>query len=263
MNSLRRRSGFSLLAVTALCLAFTIGLHAQVKTKTSTAAGQSTSEVQVERGEVVRVDGNALMVKMEDGSIRHFNNVPESARVTVEGKQLSIHDLKPGMKLERTITTTTTPATVTTVKTVTGTVWHVSPPNSVILRLEDGTSQKFKIPKGQKFTVNGAQTDAWGLRNGMKISATKVVEEPQTTVEQQRQVTGTMPPPPPPDQPILIAVISPVPAHAPAAPAQEPALPKTGSSLPLVGLLGALALAIGVGLRAARQYGERKEPAGE
>jgi RNase P/RNase MRP subunit p29 len=250
MNSLTRRSGFSLLAVTALCLAFTIGLYAQVKTKTSTAADQSTTEVQVERGEVVRVDGNALMVKMEDGSIRHFNNVPESARVTVEGKQLSIHDLKPGMKLERTITTTTTPETVTTVKTVTGTVWQVSPPNSVILRLEDGTTQKFKIPKGQKFTVNGEQTDAWGLRQGMKISATKVVEEPLTTIEQQRQVTGTMPPPPPPDQPILIAVISPAPAPAPA---QEPALPKTGSSLPLVGLLGALALAIGVGLRAARQ----------
>jgi RNase P/RNase MRP subunit p29 len=254
MNSLRRRSGFSLLAATALCLAFTAGVHAQVKTKSSTTAGQPTTEVQVERGEVVRVDGNALMVKMEDGSIRHFNNVPESARVTVEGKQLGIHDLKPGMKLERTITTTTTPETVTTVQTVTGTVWHVSPPNSVILRLEDGTNQKFNIPKGQKFTVNGEQKDAWGLKQGMKISATKVVEQPQTAVEQQRQVTGTMPPPPPPpppDEPILIAVVSPVPAPAPAS-AQEPALPKTGSSLPLVGLLGAVALAIGAGLRAAR-----------
>jgi RNase P/RNase MRP subunit p29 len=258
MNSLRRLPGFSLLAATALCLAFTTGVHAQVKTKTSTTAGQPTTEVQVERGEVVRVDGNDLMVKMEDGSIRHFNNVPESSRVTVQGKQLSIHDLKPGMKLERTITTSTTPETITTVKTVTGTVWHVSPPDSVILRLEDGTNQKFNIPKGQKFTVNGEQTDAWGLKKGMKISATKVVEEPQTTVEEQRQVTGTMPPPPtppPPDQPILIAETGPVPAHAPApasVPAQEPALPKTGSLLPIVGLLGALAVAIGVGLRAAR-----------
>ena len=44
------------------------------------------------------VDGNDLVVKMEDGTIRHFPNVPESARVTVDGKELGIHDLKPGMR---------------------------------------------------------------------------------------------------------------------------------------------------------------------
>jgi hypothetical protein len=38
---------------------------------------------------------------------------------------------------------------------VTGKVWHVSPPSSVILTLEDGTNQSFKIPKGQKFTSMG------------------------------------------------------------------------------------------------------------
>jgi hypothetical protein len=211
----------------------------------------------VERGEVVTVTGNDLVVKMEDGSLRHFANLPESARVSVDGKELGIHDLKPGMKLERTITTTTVPKTITTVQTVTGTVWHVTPPNSVILRLEDKTTQQFSIPKGQKFMVNGQETDAWGLRKGMTISATKVVEEPQTVVEQQRKVTVTMPPPPTPppaDQPILVAVIR-VPAPAPAA-APEPeaakTLPKTGSSLPLLGFLAALTLAAGLGLRAAR-----------
>ena len=63
-------------------------------------------ETTVERGEVVYVSGNDLVVKMDDGQIRNFSDVPESARVTVGGQQLSIHDLKPGMKLERTITTT-------------------------------------------------------------------------------------------------------------------------------------------------------------
>ena len=106
--------------------------------------------------------------------------------------------------------------------------------------------------------VNGNETDAWGLRQGMKISATKVVEEPQVVVEHQRQVTGTMPPPPPPpppDQPILVAVIAPTPPPAPAAAPEEPAaetLPKTGSELPLIGLLGALALLAGLGLRVGR-----------
>jgi ribosomal protein L21E len=259
MNSFRRK-GTVRLTVIAVCLAFTVGIHAQVKTQTSTASGQPTTQVQVEHGEVVRVEGNNLFIKMEDGSLRDFANVSEGAKVMVDGKELGIHDLKPGMKLQRTITTTTTPKMVTTVQTVTGKVWHVSPPTSIVLQLEDGTTQKFSIPKNQKFMVNGEEKDAWGLKKGMMISATKVVEEPQSVVEHERQVTGTMPPPPTPpapDQPILIAIVrAPAPAPAPAsgpAPAEEPQLPKTGSLLPVVGLLGALALAAGIGLGVARR----------
>jgi len=133
------------------------------------------------------------------------------------------------------------------VKTVTGKVWHISPPSSVILTLEDGTNQQFKIPKGQKFTVDGQQMDAWGLKKGMRVSATKVVEEPVSVVERQKQLTGSMPPPPPPpppDVPILVAVAEPAPAPAAAA----PELPKTGSALPLIGLLGSLFFLSSIGL---------------
>jgi len=241
------------LAVGAICLAFAWSMSAQVKTQTATSSGQPSHDVTVERGEVVLVNGNDLVVKMEDGSIRHIANVPESARVNVDGKQLGIHELKPGMKLQRTITVTTTPQVITTVKTVTGKVWHVSPPNSVILTLEDGTNQQFKIPKGQKFTVNGQETDAWGLKKGMMISATKVVEEPVDVIEHQKQLTGSMPPPPPPppaDAPILVAVATPVPAAAPA-PAAE--LPKTGSVLPLIGLVGCLSFLSSLGLGVIRK----------
>ena len=240
-----------------VCRYFAITSSAQVKTQTSTATGQATKEVQVQRAEVVYVSGNDLVVKMEDGTIRHIPNVPESARATVDGKEVGIHDLKPGMKLERTITTTTTPKVVTTVQSVTGKVWHVNPPSSVILTLEDGSNQQFNIPKGQKFNVDGQMVDAWGLKKGMKVSATKVVEVPVTEVEQQKKLTGSMPPPPPAppaDDPILVAVIVP---HAPApaaAPAETAAaLPKTGSLLPLIGLLGLFSLVSSLGLKAFRK----------
>ncbi len=131
----RIKKGLSLAAGT-LCLAFAVRTSAQVQTKTMTTSEPSTQIVKVERGEVVAVKGNELIVKMEDGSIRHFPNVPETAKVTVDGKQLGIHDLTPGMKLQRTITITSTPQTITTIQTVTGKVWHVTPPNSVILTLE-------------------------------------------------------------------------------------------------------------------------------
>src|SRR5215472_10224699 len=147
-----------------VCLLLSATMSAQVQTESKTTKGQPTVETNVERGEVVEVTGNDLVVKMEDGQIRNFPNIPESARVTVGGQQLSIHDLKPGMKLERTITTTTTPQVVTTVQTVTGRVWNVSPPRSVVLTLEDGSHQQFEIPQGQKFMVDGKETDAFGLR---------------------------------------------------------------------------------------------------
>ena len=187
-----------LLVCGTLGLAFAVQTGAQVQTTKTTTAGQSSYNVTVNRGEVYAVDGNDLVVKMEDGTFRHFPDVPESARATVDGKQLGIHDLKPGMKLQRKITTTTTPMIVTTIQTVTGKVWHVNPPRSVILTLEDNTNQEFKIPKDQKFNVDGQMVDAFALRKGMKVSATKIVEVPSVVSSEQQSVTGTTPQAPPP-----------------------------------------------------------------
>jgi hypothetical protein len=244
------------LVVGSVCLAFTLSMSAQVQTETTTSSGKAAVQTQVESGEVVTVSGNDLVVKMADGTVRHFANVSESARVTVDGQQLGIHDLKPGMKLQRTITTTTTPKTITTVQSVTGKVWHVNPPNSVILTLADGKNQQFKIPKNQKFNVDGQMVDAWGLKKGMKVSATKVVEVPVTDVAMHRSVTGEMPTPPPPppaDVPILVVVTEEVPVPVEVAQAAPPELPKTASPLPLIGLLGLLSLASSLGLRTARK----------
>jgi hypothetical protein len=245
------------LAVGLAGLILNANVSAQVQTQTFTTAGQPTTEVKVDRGTVLLVDGNDLVVKAEDGHLVHFANVPESTRFTVDDQQLGIHDLNPGMKLERTITTTTTPQTITTVKHVTGTVWSVNPPNSVILTLEDGKNQAFKIPEGQKFNIDGQITDAWGLQKGMKVSATKVTEVPETVVEQEKTVTGTMLAPDlPADLPILIVVLvdAPLPVLAPGetAAVASDALPKTASQLPLIGMLGALALLSGLALRAVR-----------
>ena len=242
-----------------LCLTFAVSISAQVQTQTKTATGTPTHEVKVESGEVVAVEGNALFVKMADGSIRHFPYVPDSATVTVDGKQLGIHDLKPGMKLERTTVTTTTPQWVTTIQTVSGKVWAVQPPHWVILSMENGENQKFQVPEGTKFNVGGQDTDVFALRKGMVVTATKIVESPQNVVSSQRQVTGTIPP----GSTVLVAKGQPTAAPAGAAGSADTTtttastqLPKTGSNWPLLGMLGLLAMCVAVGsraLRAARQ----------
>ena len=223
----------------AACLVSFWPVTAQVQTSQSVTHGEPTHDVKIERGEVVYVSGNNVIIKMEDGEFRHFNNVPDSVTVLADGKQLNVHQIKPGMKVEKQTITTTTPRVITTVETVTGKVFFVSPPNSVILTLENGQNQSFKIPSGQKFTINGQETDAFGLKKGMTVSAQRVTEVPETVITQEVKRTGKLPPPPPApkeDVPILVAAAPP----APAAPAEQAPsqLPKTASELPLVGLLG-------------------------
>lgn len=151
---------------TAFCIAFCLPSAAQVQTNKTTTHGESAKSVTVERGEVVYVSGNNVIIKGEDGELRDFNNVPDSVTVNVDGQQLNVHQIKPGMKVEKQTITTTTPRVITTVQTVTGKVFHVMPPNSVILTLEDGTNQQFKIPQGQKFTINGKKQTPLASRRG-------------------------------------------------------------------------------------------------
>jgi hypothetical protein len=252
-GNIKPRTLLSVLAVSMAFIAFEATAMSQVQTETTTKTHASSVATTVERGEVVYVSGNQLVVKMEDGTLKDFPNVSDSVKVDVNGQMLGIHDLKPGMKLQKTITTTTTPKTITTVQSVTGKVWHVNAPSTVILTMADNTNQSFKVPKGQEFTVNGKKTDVFGLRKGMMVTATKVTEEPMTEVAHQQMLAGTLPPPPPQDAPILIAVAMPTPAPAAAAAAApEKELPKTASPLPLIGLLGLLCLCGSLGLKVFR-----------
>ncbi len=232
----------------ALCMAFSLPSAAQVQTSKTESQGAATKEVKVDRGVITYINGNSVVVKMDDGTLRHFDNVPDSVTFMVDGKPVNIRDAKVGMKLEKQTVTTTTPKVITTVETVTGKVWQVNPPSTVILTLENGENQQFKIPKGQKFMIDGRETDAWGLKKGMKVSAQRVTEVPETAVAQEVKRTGSAPPPPPapdPEVPILVVVAQPVPAPpvqtAAAAPEKAPTkLPKTASDLPVIALLGTL-----------------------
>jgi RNase P/RNase MRP subunit p29 len=235
-----------------LWIAFILPSPAQVQSSKTVSHGEAVKEVKIERGEIVYVKGNTVVLKMEDGSLKEFDDVSDSLSFIVDGKPVNIHNAKVGMKLEKQTIATTTPRVVTTVETVTGKVWHVTPPSKVILTMENGQNQEFTIPKGQRFMIDGQETDAWGLKKGMRVTAQRVTEVPETIVAQEVKRTGIAPPPPPPpneDVPILVVVAQPVPVPPVQIAAAEPTkpaepmpkrLPKTASHLPLIGLLGVL-----------------------
>ena len=90
-----------LLSGGALCLAFSLPSAAQVQSSKTESHGAATRQVKVDRGEIVYINGNSVIVKMEDGKLEHFDNVPDSLTFMVDGKSVSIRDAKVGMKLEK------------------------------------------------------------------------------------------------------------------------------------------------------------------
>jgi hypothetical protein len=265
MRSIRlsAQTSYRVLVQGVLCLAVSLPLAAQVQTKTTTTQGAVTRRVTIQRGEIAYVRGRTVVVKMEDGTLEEFDNVPNDLTFTVDGKPVNIRNAQVGMKLEKQTVTTTQPQLITTVETVTGRVWRVMPPHSVILTLENGENQAFKIPEGQKFMVDGKETDAWGLRKGMIISAQKVIETPVTVATQEVRRTGTAPasimPAPTLKQDVpLLVIVAPRSPQPPAETAQvesTPAkLPTTASDVPLLGLLGVLFCTFALILKAIRSF---------
>lgn len=235
-------------------------LAQDTSTTQTSPAGPATANTEVKSGEVVYVSGDELLVKMDDGQLKRFA-VPDDAKATVDGKEISVHDLKPGMRLTRTITTTTTPTIVKTVRVIQGRVFHVTPPTSVVLTLPDHTNKQYNIPPGQVFKIDGRDVDAFHLKKGMNVTATVITEETQEVSSSSHSVTGEAAPPPPlpPQIPattgpiLLIAVPTAPPVQAQEKPAEstesaEANLPQTASPIPLLGLIGLLCLATSAGL---------------
>ena len=233
-------------ALTAACLLALVAAPMR-------AFAQPSVTTEVKSGEVVYVSGNDLVVKMSDGSVKHFNVAP-TARFTVDGKQLSASELKPGTHLTQTITTTTTPENVTTVRTVAGRVMNVSTPY-VTLRLKDGQVKQDKVPEGTTFNIDGEKKTVADLRANMNVSATVTTVTPSVSVASTNTVTGVAPAPAPvakPATPPIVGVLlieEPQPKQIAAATPAAPQLPKTGTFMPAVGMLGLLLTSVGLALR--------------
>ena len=75
-------------------------------------AQQTTSTAETKSFEVLAVEGNQLVVRLPEGT-RELT-VADDFRFTVNGQQLSVRDLRPGMKGTATITKTTATTNTTT-----------------------------------------------------------------------------------------------------------------------------------------------------
>ena len=102
----------------------------------ATPAAQTSKVTEIKNFTVISVDGNKAVLKEKAGPAREIT-VPEDFKFNVAGKQMSVHELKPGMTGQATITTTTTVKPVYVTEVRNGEVMQASG-NPIIIRGPNG-----------------------------------------------------------------------------------------------------------------------------
>ncbi len=236
----------------------TIVVAAAVVGLTSVGAmAQQSTTSETKTFEVLAVEGNQLVVSLPEGT-RELT-VADDFRFTVNGQQLSVRQLRPGMKGTATITTrtTVTPVTVTEVKN--GTVAYAAG-STIIVRTEAGVrsfTQGEVDKRGVKIMRAGKPAQVSDFRQGDRLSATIITSMPPRVVtEQEVQATLAARASAPAttaastgDRSAAAAATAPVPTSA-------RTLPKTASARPLIELTTVLTLAIGLALLIRRRVSE-------
>ena len=242
-----------------VCAAVAVLTWSQDISTSTVQHGPSSFETKVRNAEVVYVEGNDLVMRVEEGRLEHLV-VPDTDKFHIDGREASVYDLKPGMKLTETITTTTTPRYVKTIRTIEGQVWQVNPPATVVLRLPDHKHMIYRVPTHASFTINEKSQTVFDLRKGMQFKATIVQDEPRTVVQRAKHVVAETPQALVIPQDVGTLLIEEAKPELPAttSKAEFPeALPETGSSLRLVAIIGVLAIAASLGLSVYRRVASR------
>jgi LPXTG-motif cell wall-anchored protein len=205
-------------------------------------AGVAAAEtIEIKNGVILGVNGNVLTVRGPEG-VKEYT-VPEDFRFNMDGRMLSVYDLKPGMPIAAKITTTKTPIEMTTTEIKEAKIIHTIG-TAFAIKTKEGETKKFSSKDIEKRQIviykDGKQISPYDLKKGDNISATIVTELPPVIITD-REVEAFVAMPPQP-RPVMIARVQ----RTPPPPPRQ--LPKTGSRLPWLGLAGLISLALGAGL---------------
>jgi hypothetical protein len=172
---------------------FCVGLFAQTPqvADRSVAVNAQRQQVDVRQATVLYVAGNHLVVKTQEGQVKHLE-IPDDQTFDIDGQQVKVRDLKPGTRLMQVVTTTTQDVTVSNIRTADLKVIQVIPPH-LNVQLPDGTQKVLRVPEGTTFEINGKAMKLTDLREDMRIKGTVVSKTPQTVTSQSKAVAGVAP----------------------------------------------------------------------
>ena len=195
--------------LSGVLVAFGLGLFT-----TGALLAQTKTTIDVRNFEVLAVEGNRLVYRDQKGT--HEITVPDDFRMNVDGKQMAVKELKPGMKGTATVTNTTTitPVTVTDIKEA---VVLSTTATSVLVRGPDNVRRRFTQSeldkRGIQIFKDGKLIQLSQLNPGDNLTA-MIVSSQAPTIVTETEVDAKM----------AQAKAAPAPAKAEPAPAKaEPA----------------------------------------
>ena len=216
------------------------------------ASAQRTTTTETKKFTVVSVEGNQVVVTGEDGAKEY--TVPEDFRFSVGGKQISVHELRPGMSGTATITTTTTVKPVSVTEVYQAEVVQASA-SSVIVRGSKGFQMftESDIEKrGIKIMKDGKPVQFSDLNTRDRLTATIITAgTPQVLTD--REVKARLSEAAPAAAAAASAPATVAPAASPAPAQSQPATVATqiattqrSSRVMTVSVIGLIVLAVGV-----------------
>lgn len=232
---------------------------------TSSTATRTTTTSTISNGEVIAVSGSQMIVKTAEG-YRQIMVAPDY-RFTINGQQMAIASVKPGMKFTGTVQTSGTPVTLTTnemrnvevVSTDAGTV---------VIKDASGTQKTFSDRDFSGMDVvimkDGRVVATTDLKPGDRITALMLTEGAGSASLPAGTTTGSTNTPgsTPTDRYSATGVPSGTGTTGTTGTTdvasttrydEDRNLPKTASPWPLVGLAGVLLLGIGGAMTLARR----------
>ena len=211
----------------ATCAAIATAQQPSSTTSTQMGASQTTTSKHIVNATVISVNGNKVVATDAAGKATEYT-IPDGFKFQLGGKDIGVADLKPGMHVSATITTTTTTTPVYVTEIKTGKVLAVSG-NNIVVRGPQGNrvfSNQDAVQRNVKVMKNGQEVLLSDLRAGDNFTAVIVTDHPPT-VASEREVQAMVHAAP---EPVPVAANAPASAPASMATAAVPTAAAAGSA---------------------------------
>jgi RNase P/RNase MRP subunit p29 len=141
------------------------------------------------KGEVVDIDGNTMVTKMiPSGEVKTFT-VDPAREFIIDGKAMTIKDLEEGTVLSAKVDVMPSEETATQIS---GTIMHIVA-KTVVIRLDSGEIKSYTVDYDREFMVDGQPKTIQQMHEGSRVTATKIIADPENVITPDTPITGTAP----------------------------------------------------------------------
>lgn len=141
------------------------------------------------QAEVLKVDGNTVVIKRIPSGEIHTTDVDPAREINLDGKMITVKDLPAGTMLSAKVDVVPSEETI---EQVSGTIMHIVA-KTVVLRMDSGEVKSFTVDYDREFMVDGQPKTIREMREGTRVTATRLLADPSTIIKPDTPIYGKAP----------------------------------------------------------------------